>query len=1138
MLRVHKKENIFPNCPGILCVLLDLGAILYYNVAIPTGACVIMFGKNFQLNEQTMNIVEQIGMHMPGGFFIYRAEGDGELLYANPSVFGIFGCRDLSEFRELTGFTFKGMLHPDDYQVVQGSIHRQIAASEYDLDYVEYRVIRRDGAVRWVDDYGHYTETEAYGGIYYVFISDITEKRERMETDSAVRLAVIEALSKSYHTVWLINDVETEAFSLYFGDKSGSVHSAPINSALERMKYTQAKNSYVAAFAAPDERERLYEELSIENIVKNIREKPQFQVGYRRVTDEGEKYYRIEFAKVDMPGGRTGVVCGFKDVDEEVRGSMKLREDLSIRSAVIEALTRVYDSLWLINDLETQRFSLFRVDDNMSHMMPAGEAAKLTKYYDAFKYYSNLVLPEDRQRFLEEVTPESILKNTENSLIYSVPFRRMFEDGVRYYRVEFAKLELGGKETGIVCGFKDVDDMVKKEMQLHQSITIRSAVIEALTRVYDSLWLINDVETQSFMLYRIDEKMSHLMPANAASKLTKFYDAFKFYSNLVLPEDRQGFLDAVTPESIVKNTANRLVYSVPFRRVFDEGVRYYRVEFAKLELDAKETGIVCGFKDVDEEVRAEQEIKQTLRDATEAANASSKAKSNFLSGMSHDMRTPMNGIMGMTAIASAHLDDRERVADCLNKIQESSAHLLALINEVLDMNKIESGKVELAEEPFDLSELIDSLLSMTRPQIEAKRHSLSVHIDGVTHEKVVGDSVRVKQVFVNLLSNAIKYTPDGGRISISIGEQPSNLRGIGLYRFVFEDNGIGMMKEYLEHIFEPFSRANDIKSAGVQGTGLGMAITRNIVQMMSGDIHVESTYGVGSKFTVTLYLRIDDEKAFDSSGFDGLHVLVADDDPKSCESACGVLNDLGMNSEWVLSGHSAVERVQLRREQGRDFSAVIIDWKMPGMDGIETTRRIRQAVGEGLPIIILSAFDWTDIEQEAREAGASYFISKPLFRTKLARVFNSILNGNAASEDAADPFKKLEELSFENRRVLLAEDNPINAEIAINILDMTGLEVDHAENGQAAVERFKKAPEGHYSMIFMDIQMPVLDGYAASKAIRVLDRPDAKTVPIVAMTANAFDDDKQNALKAGMNGHISKPLNFDELAAVLTKYVK
>ena len=406
------------------------------------------------------------------------------------------------------------------------------------------------------------------------------------------------------------------------------------------------------------------------------------------------------------------------------------------------------------------------------------------------------------------------------------------------------------------------------------------------------------------------------------------------------------------------------------------------------------------------------------------------------------------------------------------------------------------------------------------------------------HAKVAVDQVYIRVMHEEKVAAVASLAIESGYSLLHNVVVSPNLRGIGLYRFVFEDNGIGMMKEYLEHIFEPFSRANDIKSAGVQGTGLGMAITRNIVQMMSGDIHVESTYGVGSKFTVTLYLRIDDEKAFDSSGFDGLHVLVADDDPKSCESACGVLNDLGMNSEWVLSGHSAVERVQLRREQGRDFSAVIIDWKMPGMDGIETTRRIRQAVGEGLPIIILSAFDWTDIEQEAREAGASYFISKPLFRTKLARVFNSILNGNAASEDAADPFKKLEELSFENRRVLLAEDNPINAEIAINILDMTGLEVDHAENGQAAVERFKKAPEGHYSMIFMDIQMPVLDGYAASKAIRVLDRPDAKTVPIVAMTANAFDDDKQNALKAGMNGHISKPLNFDELAAVLTKYVK
>ena len=953
-----------------------------------------MFSRNFILNQQSLSIIEQFGEHMPGGFFIYKIDEGEELLYANKAVCEIYGCSSLEEFREFTGFIFQGMVHPDDYERVVASIKEQISESRSDMDYVEYRIIRKDGQTRWIEDYGHYVESDVYHGLYYVFVSDVTDKHQQAESDRA------------------------------------------------------------------------------------------------------------------------------------------------LRSAVIEALTRIYDSVWLINDLETQRFELYRIDKEMVHLMPAHAAVKIERFSDAFFYYSRLVLEEDRQQFLDAVTPENIFRNIQGRLIYSVPFRRVFENGTRYYRVDFAKLDLPDGKTGIVTGFKDVDEEVRKEQKIQHSLRLRSAVIEALTRAYDSVWLISDLETQQFELYRIDEDLVHLIPAKEAVKITRFYDAFTFYSQLVLEEDRQQFLDAVTPEEIFRSTDSRRIYTVPFRRVFDSGIRYYRLDFARLNLGNGEIDIVVGFKDVDEEVRKDQQIQQALREAIDAANASNRAKSEFLSSMSHDMRTPMNGIIGMTAIAANHLDDRERVADCLRKVSEASEHLLSLINDILDMNKIESGKVEFHEEELCLAELIDRMLTMTRSQIQAHGHSFRVNTISVEHEQVIGDSRRIEQVFVNIMSNAIKYTPDGGKISLTVKEYPAKTQEFGHYQFVFEDNGYGMTEEFQKHLFEPFTRADDKRTVGIQGTGLGMAITRNIVRMMGGDIFVESVYGEGSRFTVDLFLKLQNKEEINYDNLIDLRVLVADDDPGCCESTCGILNDMGMNSEWVLSGKAAVERVKTRQEQGRDFFAVIIDWKLPDQDGVETTRQIRRLVGEDVPIIIFSAYDWTQIEQRAREAGANSFISKPLFRTKLAALFTSLVENQPGKEDLEAPLRKLEEMRLDGHHVLLTEDQEMNAEIAMDFLEMTGLEVDWARDGKEAVEKMEASPDGYYSLIFMDVQMPNMNGYEATRAIRAMDRAYARKIPIVAMTANAFPEDILNCKKAGMNEHITKPIDVEAMALVLETFVR
>ena len=540
--------------------------------------------------------------------------------------------------------------------------------------------------------------------------------------------------------------------------------------------------------------------------------------------------------------------------------------------------------------------------------------------------------------------------------------------------------------------------------------------------------------------------------------------------------------------------------------------------------------VIYAIQIIAEEKEAQFRAQTALENAYEAANRANHAKSDFLARMSHDIRTPMNAIIGLTAIAAAHIDERERVADCLKKITASGKHLLTLINEVLDMSKIESGKLELAEEEFNLHELADSLLTIIQPQIDARGQTLHVSIENMEHADVIGDLLHIQKVLVNIMGNAVKYTPQGGSIWFSVAEKPADRPKIGCYEFIFEDNGIGMSKEFVERIFEPFSREDETKSNQVQGTGLGLAIVASIVQMMDGEIKVESEQGKGSRFTITLYLKLQEEREIPYDAFAGLSVLVVDDQQEICESACLLLNDLGMKGEWVLSGREAVERVRACD----NYFAIILDWKMPGMDGVETARAVRELTGDSVPIIVLSGYDWGEIEAEAREAGVNTFISKPLSQKGLADLFRSLLNGDAEHKS---PLEKLDGKAFAGKRILLAEDNEINAEIAQEILGMAGLTVEWARDGKEALDMLTGAAPGAYDMVFMDIQMPVMDGYEATRAIRDSGREDLKEIPIIAMTANAFAEDVRAAMQAGMNQHVAKPLDVDQLMAVMQKWL-
>ena len=528
--------------------------------------------------------------------------------------------------------------------------------------------------------------------------------------------------------------------------------------------------------------------------------------------------------------------------------------------------------------------------------------------------------------------------------------------------------------------------------------------------------------------------------------------------------------------------------------------------------------------------KLEKQSKQ-LKEALKSAEQANQAKSDFLARMSHDIRTPMNAIMGMATIAKAHVDERERILDCMEKINGASKLLLSLINEVLDMSKIESGRLILSEDEFNVGELLQDLVVMMQPEIKNKQQTLNIHVKNLRHENVKGDTQRIKQVLMNILSNAIKYTPENGRITIEIYEKdPHN--GIGNYQFVFEDNGRGMKPEFLDKIFEPFERASDDEIKRIQGTGLGMSISHKIIQMMGGDIKVESEYGKGSRFTIDMPLVCRDDKI----EVEGLEVLVVDDDKIACLNTSSCLREIGINSECVYSGSEAIEKVRQHHLAEKEYFAVIIDLKMPQMNGIETTRQIRRFVGADVPIIILSAYDLEEYEAEAKEVKANGFITKPLYKSKLLQVLRSFLDEGDQPEPIR-PFK-LSNVDYSGKRILLVEDNELNREIAVEIIGSTGITIDTAINGLDAVHKVAQSEEGFYQIILMDIQMPIMDGYEATRQIRSLQRRDIAHMPIIAMTANAFSEDVTNAIKAGMNYHLAKPIDIGALMGILSKYLQ
>jgi len=616
-----------------------------------------------------------------------------------------------------------------------------------------------------------------------------------------------------------------------------------------------------------------------------------------------------------------------------------------------------------------------------------------------------------------------------------------------------------------------------------------------------------------------------------------FPNRIESWSDLLHQEERENILKEYW--NTVNDYTNEKTYDVEYRLLTRHaGWRWFH---AAGRLSRREDGspvtFVGLFVDINDEKQMKQQLERQkidLEDVLAAAQHANKAKTTFLNNMSHDIRTPMNAIIGFTSLAAAHIDNREQVQDYLSKITTSSNHLLSLINDVLDMSRIESGRVKIEEKETYLPEVMHDLKTIVQADITSRQLEFYIDTADVVNEHILCDKLRLNQVLLNLLSNAMKFTKPGGMVSVRILQKGNAPDGFASYEFQVKDTGMGMSKEFLEHIFEPFEREKTSTVSGIQGTGLGMAITRNIVDMMGGVITVVSEEGKGSTFTVDLQFRVcsGPVRQDEIPELKGFRALVADDDFNTCSSVTKMLSTIGMRPDWTTSGKEAVLRTKLAREQNDSYRAYIIDWLMPDMNGIEVVRRIRGMIGDEAPIIILTAYDWSDIEEEARKAGVTAFCSKPIFMSELREILESpfAIQGMSSEDQRV--------LSFEGRKILLVEDNELNQEIAVEILQETGFIMDVADDGAVAVEKIKESEPGRYDLILMDIQMPILNGYEATKQIRALNKPGVSDIPIIAMTANAFDEDKKAAFAAGMNGHIAKPIDIPKLMELLTEILK
>lgn len=1064
---------------------------------------------NSEINIRINTILNGIS----GGLKIINADDDSNYSYAYISE----GTAELQgytadEFMNNFAHAITGNIYADDGESTLAEVKRQIG--ENGAYAVKYRVPHKDGSIKWVIERGKLIIDETNDKkFYYAMMQDVTEledRNSRLNTALSIQSKMAESLGSGIlaytlpeREILILNHEAKKLFTSIGTDTSAAAK--PEENGLDIMSKID-----------PDDIPE------IRDAVKSLRETgDQVEYIFHSLSQNGRLTFKTTTKLLSLSDGKQLILSSITDITQQELMEKRLEEE---RRQYRNALAYSSEAIFTIDLTDGWLYNHVFFSDNTNITKKIGVNIP-ARYEDLMRKWFN----EDR--IVSGCTFLNTLRSRENMIT-------AYENGKTIFEIEY-HVPSSGKYYRVLTLLFKIYSHIHVSFAIYDVTSSRQekkeyqAIIESLGKIYSELYLLSLKNFEYIAFKQYDDMALKITERDTYQTFSEIY-----VNNFVEPEDRERLENFFDIGNISRCLKNKDYCTIEFRRKKFGWCSITVVVSERDENGNAVTAVIAGTV-IEEQKQAELAQQEALRAAYESANIANSAKTDFLANMSHDIRTPMNAIIGLTAIAGTHIDDRERLVDCLSKITISSKHLLGIINEVLDMSKIESGKMELQDDEFSLPELIDNLLTMSKPEVSAKKHELNVSVISIEHEHVIGDSQRIQQVFMNLMSNAIKYTPSGGKINLYITEKATNKPKVGCYEFIFEDNGIGMSQEYLEHIFEPFTRnRNDARVEKIQGTGLGMPITRNIIQMMNGTINVESELDAGTRITVNIFLKLrteDEKTSFEK--FIDLPVLVADDDENCCIYTCEILEEIGMKGEWVLTGQDAVKKTVEHHENGSDFFAVILDWKMPGMDGIETTREIRRLVGRDVPIIIISAYDWSDIELEARAAGADAFISKPLFKSRMIHLFHELAGENENEKSSSD-LEIFSNEDFSGRRALLVEDNFLNAEIAGEILEMTGLAVEYAKDGKEAVDIMSNAEENYFSVIFMDIQMPVMNGYEAARAIRTLPGNYVKSVPIIAMTANAFAEDVAAAKNAGMNEHIAKPLDLDQLLKALKKWIK
>lgn len=1087
---------------GFFALCLKEGVWLICNMHFAEPGISQKNGEHYPQTLVMENIMKQrqqiLSDSIAGGMMGGYIEPGFPFYFVNRRMLDHLGYDDEADFVDDIDGMIINCMHPDDREAVDESVDVQMEArGEYSI---EYRMKKKDGSYIWVQDVGRRMKAENGKPAITSVCMDITARKQAQE----------ELLS-------LYNNIPGAVFRCRFDEELTIIEA---NDGLyEFIGYTReefaAMGNKMSAVISPDGLAGLADEIKKQLQIGNTIHKEQCLI----CKGGNTKWISLK-AQLFLEGGEPYFYCVFVDITDEKKLQDRVRDLYEKELAYFAELASAEGSIQGRINVTKNKLESYLASAN-------SQIAHVGDTYD--ETVENFAASSVDQEYGD------MIRNTLNRENVLAAYAAGKED---YYFDNFRWRGDGGMfwgstsfrfylnpETDDVIVFFYTFDMTQQKLQ--EQLLNRIAELD-----YDIIMDI-DILNDTYQVISFDDKSYDDIPQQG-----NFREDLEQLTVLHMEESvRREYLEKLDYEYMKRQLDKQDIYTFVAEIKNKYGVT--QVKRFQVFYINKDLGRVCMARtDVTDVVRQEQRQKEELSAALAAAEQANAAKSDFLSRMSHEIRTPMNAIIGMSTIAAKSIGDEDQVMECISKIGISSRFLLALINDILDMSRIESGKMLLKSEKIFTEEFLNGINSICYAQAEAKHVDYECIVDPQLDDCYIGDSMKLQQVLINILSNAIKFTGEGGKVTFSAAHH-KKMKNDAVLRFVVNDTGVGMSEEFIPNIFKPFVQESTGTTAVYGGTGLGLAISKNIVDMMDGQISVRSVKGIGSEFTVDVKLGITEEakercsQYHVYSSFKHLRTLVVDDDVAVCRSAVGILEDMGMKADWVDSGCKAVERVEYLWNIGQHYDIILLDWKMPVMDGIETARHIRRIAGPDVTIIIMTAYDWISIEHEAKMAGVNLLISKPMLKSTLISAFSRVL-GKREEEVQQEQER---EYDFSGKRVLLAEDNMINTEVAMLILKDKGFQVDTAENGLVAVERFKQAEPGYYDAILMDIRMPLMDGLTAAANIRGLDKSDAGTIPIIAMTANAFDDDIDKSRSAGMNAHLAKPIEPDRLYQTLYNYI-